>query len=61
MVGHRGELREVLLRLSRLADEVPAVMRKYALKEFDEARFIQDLSSWLTEFAAISGIGPARH
>ena len=33
--------------IERLADEVPAVLRKYSIEDFDEPRFVEDLKSWL--------------
>lgn len=35
--------------LERLGDEIPTILRKYAFKEFDEPRFVDDLKSWLKE------------
>ena len=31
----------------RLAQEVPGILRKYSIPDFDEARFVEDLKSWL--------------
>lgn len=31
----------------RIADEVPIVLRKYSIPDFDEARFVEDLKTWL--------------
>jgi hypothetical protein len=33
----------------RLAQEVPAALRKYAISDFDEPRFVEDLNTWLKE------------
>ena len=33
--------------LQRLGDEIPTILRKYAFKEFDEPRFVDDLKNWL--------------
>ena len=33
----------------RLADEVPDVLRKYSISDFDKVRFIEDFKSWLLE------------
>ncbi|SRR6266545_4256252 len=33
----------------RLANEVPAILRKYSIRDFDEERFVADLRSWLQE------------
>ena len=35
--------------LQRLGDEIPTILRKYAFKDFDEPRFVDDLKSWLKE------------
>lgn len=35
--------------LERLGDEIPTILRKYAFKEFDEPRFVDDLKNWLKE------------
>lgn len=35
----------------RLLKEVPAVVRKYSIKDFDDARFAEDLKAWLREMA----------
>jgi hypothetical protein len=35
----------------RLAEEIPAVLRRYAVADFDEERFVTDLKSWLAEIA----------
>lgn len=44
MAEHQSRRR---LIIERLADEVPAVLRKYSLADFDEARFIEDFKNWL--------------
>jgi len=33
----------------RLTDEIPTVLHKHSIPDFDDARFIEDLKSWLTE------------
>jgi hypothetical protein len=33
--------------VERLAQEIPTVLHKYSLKEFDETRFVGDLRGWL--------------
>ena len=33
----------------RLADEVPDVLRKYSISDFDKVRFIEDFKSWFLE------------
>jgi len=33
--------------IERLADEVPAILHKLSIKDFDEPRFVKDLKSWL--------------
>jgi hypothetical protein len=33
----------------QLATEVPAILRKYAFDDFDEARFVDDWKNWLRE------------
>jgi hypothetical protein len=33
--------------IDRLTDELPVVLRKYSIPDFDETRFIDDLRSWL--------------
>ena len=35
--------------LQRLGDEIPTILRKYAFKDFDEPRFVDDLKNWLKE------------
>ncbi len=37
------------LILGRLADEIPAVLRKYDFKDFAEERFVKDLKNWLAK------------
>ena len=34
--------------IQRLADEVPAILHKYAFPDFDEPRFVADLKEWLS-------------
>src|SRR4030095_12577886 len=41
--------------IERLLDEIPAVLRDYAIRDFDEVRFGQDLKSWF----AGTGLTPA--
>jgi hypothetical protein len=31
----------------RLADEVPTILCKYSIPDFDEARFVKDMKAWL--------------
>ena len=31
----------------RVVDEVPIVLRKQSIEDFDEARFVHDLNNWL--------------
>ena len=33
----------------RLTEEIPAVVSKYPIGDFDDARFAEDLKAWLTE------------
>jgi hypothetical protein len=33
----------------RLIEEIPAIVRKYSLADFDDALFEQDLKAWLSE------------
>ena len=33
----------------RLAEEVPGVLHKYAIPDFDEARFLADFKGWLKD------------
>lgn len=35
--------------IERLAEEVPTVLRKYSIPDFDETRFVEDLRQWLKE------------
>src|SRR5262245_23678805 len=35
--------------IERLVDEIPAVLRDYVIRDFDEVRFAQDLKSWFAE------------
>jgi hypothetical protein len=37
----------------RLAEEIPAVVRKYSVPDFDEERFAADLKSWLAEIGSM--------
>lgn len=37
--------------LERIAAEVPEVLKKYSISEFDEPAFVADLKSWLSEVA----------
>ena len=39
----------------RLTEEIPAVVRKYSIADFDDARFADDLKSWLRENGATHG------
>lgn len=36
--------------IERICDEAPAILRKYRLKDFDEARFVEVFRSWLQGF-----------
>lgn len=33
--------------VERLAQEIPEVLSKYSIRDFDEARFVEDLKGWL--------------
>jgi hypothetical protein len=33
--------------VQRLADEVPAILRRYSIPDFDEVCFVEDLRNWL--------------
>ena len=33
--------------IERIAEEVPAVLGKYSFRDFDKARFVEDLRNWL--------------
>ncbi len=33
--------------LERLAEEIPATLGKYSIRDFDEAHFVKDLKGWL--------------
>jgi hypothetical protein len=37
--------------VERLGEEIPTVLSKYSIGDFDEARFVKDLKGWLTEIA----------
>lgn len=39
--------------IESLLEEVPNIVRKYAIKDFDEARFLGDLNAWLTEAKSV--------
>jgi hypothetical protein len=41
--------------LERLAEEIPAVLSKYSIRDFDKAQFVKDLKSWIEE-ASLSKI-----
>lgn len=43
---HSG--RKQIIR-ERLTEEIPAVVRKYSIGDFDDARFAEDLKAWLAE------------
>jgi hypothetical protein len=36
-----------------LAQEIPAIVRKYKFKDFDEPRFAEDLKNWLSEWPSL--------
>lgn len=42
--SHRGRQREIA---KRLFDEVPAVLAKYKIVDFDRELFVSDLQSWI--------------
>ncbi len=52
---HQGRKR--IIR-ERLAEEVPAVLRKYSIPDFDEERFVADLKHWLAEIDPASVESP---
>jgi hypothetical protein len=33
--------------INRLEKEIPVVLQKYSIQDFDELRFVKDLKSWL--------------
>jgi hypothetical protein len=35
--------------IERLAEEVPEILRKYSIQDFDHARFFADLTNWLKD------------
>ncbi len=35
--------------LERLAEEIPATLSKYSIRDFDGVRFVKDLRAWLKE------------
>jgi hypothetical protein len=46
---HADYERRKRIVIERLLEEIPPVLRKYAILDFDEDRFAEDLKSWLTE------------
>lgn len=50
-VDHENRKKTII---ERVLSEVPTTLHKYALKEFDETRFVQDLDSWFAECSAES-------
>jgi len=52
---HEGRKRTIR---ERLAEEIPAVLRKYSIADFDEERFVADLKSWLAEIGPTAGGHP---
>ena len=38
--------------VERLAQEIPEVLSKYSIRDFDEARFVEDLKGWLIEISS---------
>jgi len=48
-LDHQSRKRRIA---ARLAAEIPAVLQKYSITEFDESRFGQDLKAWLKESGA---------
>jgi len=48
-LGH--ETRKAVI-VARIVEEVPAVLRKYGIPEFDEPRFSDDLKLWLIQSGA---------
>ena len=53
---HADHERRKRIVVERLAEEIPAVLRKYSIQDFDEARFAEDLKSWVTEIGATPGV-----
>ena|SRR6266498_5867797 len=47
-----------LVILELLAEEIPAILRKYSIADFDEVRFVEDLKRCLTEARATPRIPP---
>lgn len=42
--------------IERLCNEIPTILRKYAFKEFDEPRFVDDLKNWLLKGGIEAGL-----
>ncbi|MFT3684298.1 MAG: hypothetical protein QM783_05120 [Phycisphaerales bacterium] len=45
--SHHNERKQIVF--ARLIEEVLAVVRKYSISEFDDARFAEDLKEWFVE------------
>lgn len=48
-LGHEERIREIA---GRLMGEIPVVVRKYEIEEFDDDLFERDLKSWLMQFGS---------
>lgn len=44
------ELRKRIV-IEQLTEKIPPVLRNYSIRDFDEARFVEDLKRWLTEIS----------
>jgi len=51
MVQATPELRRKIIA-ERLMEEIPPVVHKYSIRDFDEARFTEDLKGWLTRYTS---------
>src|SRR5437016_2600480 len=51
MIQATPELRRKIIA-ERLMEEIPAVVHKYSIRDFDEARFTEDLKAWLTRYTS---------
>ena len=52
---HAEHERRKRIVVERLAQEIPEVLSKYSIRDFDEARLEKDLKGWLTDIGAASG------
>ncbi len=52
-VGHEDRQRIVV---ERLIDEVPTVVHKYAVPNFDELRFIDDFNKWISGLTKLQSV-----